>query len=262
MFDIVVCSNDSRFLGRFSKELTAKLAQYAPRAVRVRGISPIQTSLYDVQTPPDLYIVELGDEPDRSMEFIERLRLSAKTDVMVIAPGPDWAMRAYNAEVLFYLLSPPDLDRVAELILRRLALRGEAKGAKAAENTAAPTNLFAFRTSSGTQVVSIDHIVYVEYSDHRLLIYLDSGKRLATTTMRLPSATPRRSFCATRALCAPTPRSLSTLRMFPSLGIMPLPWTQGPRCRSLTQRRLKSSGSLLSSFNSGRHKLQNATFKY
>lgn len=184
MFDIVVCSNDSRFLGRFSKELTAKLAQYAPRAVRVRGISPIQTSLYDVQTPPDLYIVELGDEPDRSMEFIERLRLSAKTDVMVIAPGPDWAMRAYNAEVLFYLLSPPDLDRVAELILRRLALRGEAKGAKAAENTAAPTNLFAFRTSSGTQVVSIDHIVYVEYSDHRLLIYLDSGKRLATT-MRL-----------------------------------------------------------------------------
>lgn len=185
MFDIVVCSNDSRFLGRFSKELTAKLAQYAPRAVRVRGISPIQTSLYDVQTPPGLYIVELGDEPDRSMEFIERLRLSAKTEVMVIAPGPDWAMRAYNAEVLFYLLSPPDLDRVAELILRRLALRGEAKGAKAAENTAAPTNLFAFRTSSGTQVVSIDHIVYVEYSDHRLLIYLDSGKRLATTTMRL-----------------------------------------------------------------------------
>ena len=179
MFEIVVCSNDSRFLDLFSKELTAKLEQYAPQAVRVRNISLIQTSLYDVDTPPDLYIVDLGDEPERAMEFIERLRLSAKTAVMVIAPGPDWAMRAYNAEVLFYLISPPDLDRVAELILRRLALRADVKGAAASEN------LFSFRTSSGTQVVSIDRIVYVEYSDHRLLIYLDSGKRLSTTTMRL-----------------------------------------------------------------------------
>ena len=179
MFEIVVCSNDSRFLDAFSKDLTAKLEQYAPQSVQVRGISLIQTSLYDVDTPPDLYIVELGDEQDRAMEFIERLRLSAKTAVMVIAPGPDWAMRAYNAEVLFYLLSPPDLDRVAELILRRLALRADAKGA------AGPANLFSFRAASGTQVVSVDRIVYVEYSDHRLLIYLDSGKRLSTTTMRL-----------------------------------------------------------------------------
>lgn len=183
MFDIVVCSNDSRFLDVFSKELTGKLSQYAPQAVRVRSISLIQTSLYDVDTPPDLYIVELGDEPERAMEFIERLRLSAKTAVMVIAPGPDWAMRAYNAEVMFYLLSPPDLDRVAELILRRLALRADAKGTGTAGS--GPANLFSFRAASGTQVVSVDRIVYIEYSDHRLLIYLDNGKRLSTTTMRL-----------------------------------------------------------------------------
>lgn len=185
MFEIVVYGNDSRFLENFPKELTARLGEYVLNSVRVRAGSPAQTSLYEGETPPDLYIVELGEDPERSMEFVEGLRRSSRTEVMVIAPGPDWAMRAYDANVIFYLISPPDMNRIVELILRRFSLHSQAEGAHAAEDGGGKTDLFTVRTASGTQVLPAEHIAYVEYSDHRLLIYLDSGKRLTTTTMRL-----------------------------------------------------------------------------
>lgn len=183
MFEIIAYSNDSAFLESFPQQLAAKFAEYAPRLVRVRGRSPAQLSLFaEEDIVPDLYFVHLGDDPDSIMGWLEERQLPHLAPVMILAPGADWAMRAYDAEVQFYQRTPPDMNRIAELILRRFSLRRQE------EQPPLPTNAteqFAVRTAAGTQVVPFSQIVHVEYSGHRLLLHLTGGKRLATTTMRL-----------------------------------------------------------------------------
>lgn len=183
MFDIITYSNDSDFLESFPQKLSAKFAEYAPRLVRVRGRSPAQLSFFsEEETAPDLYLVHLGDDPESVMTWLEERRLTRLAPVMIIAPGDEWAMRAYDAEVQFYQLSPPDMNRISELILRRFALR------RKEETLTAPAEApeqFAVRTANGTQVIPFSQIIMVEYSGHRLLLHLTGGKRIATTTMRI-----------------------------------------------------------------------------
>lgn len=184
MFDMIAYSNDSAFLESFPQQLGAKFAEYAPRLVRVRGISPAQLSLFEEdETPPDLYMVHLGDDPEEMMEWLEHKRLTARGVVMLLAPGPEWAMRAYENEVQYYQVCPPNLSRIAEMILRRFALRTE-KLAKQLPQAADAAGAFPVRTAEGTQVLLPEQILYVEYSDHRLRVYLANGTCQVTTTMR------------------------------------------------------------------------------
>ncbi len=174
MLEIDLYSSDSLFLADFSRELLARLGGYARNACRIRRQALFQTSLYEnLEIPPDLCVADIRDDPERGLEFVRNLRKHAGTEVMVVAPGPDWAMQAYDADVMSYFLAPPDMDRAAKLILRRFSQRFQPQEVQ-----------FSFRTSSGTQLLPAEHIVYVEYSDHRMLIHTSLGKRITTTTMR------------------------------------------------------------------------------
>ncbi len=174
MLEISLYSNDSLFLEDFSRELSARLGGYAGESCRFKKLSLTQLSLYEnLDAPPDLCVVDLREDPRQGLDFVRRLRRGAGTEVMVVAPGPDWAMEAYDADVLSYFLDPPDLERAARLILRRFAQRLPVQEAH-----------FSFRTPSGAQVLAAERIVYVEYSEHRLLIHTDLGQRITTTTMR------------------------------------------------------------------------------
>lgn len=175
MLNITLYSNDSLFLTEFTRELSAHLGSYARESCRLRKLPLFQTSLYDgFEIPSDLCIVDIRDDPERDLGFVRELRKSAGTEVMVVAPSPDYAMEAYDADVMSYLPAPPDAARAAKIILRRFTQRFEPQEAQ-----------FSFKTVSGMRVLSAERIVYVEYSDHRLIVYTDLGKRLVTTTMRL-----------------------------------------------------------------------------
>lgn len=170
MLEISLYSGDSFFL----EELSRGLSAYMGESCRFRKLSLFQISLYEsLDAPPDLCVVDLREDPRQGMEFVRRLRRNAGTEVIVVAPGPEWAMEAYDADVMSYLLDPPDLERAAKLILRRFSQRFPPQEAH-----------FSFRTASGSQILAAERIVYVEYSDHRLLIHTDLGREIATTTMR------------------------------------------------------------------------------
>ena len=175
MLDISVYSNDSFFLAEIARGLSAQFEGYAKDSCRFHGFSMAQTSLYEnADDPPDLCIVDIREDPEQSMALIRRLRRTAGTEIMVVAKDGSYAMDAYDADVMSYLLDPPDLRRAAELILRRFAQKFQPKSLQ-----------FSFRTATGTHVLPAEHISYIEYSDHRLLIYTDAGRRIATSTMRL-----------------------------------------------------------------------------
>lgn len=174
MLEIRLYSNDSLFLDELSRELSARLGGYAKESCRFQKLPLFQVSLYEsLEAPPDLCVVDLREDPRQGLEFVRRLRRGAGTEVIVVAPGPEWAMEAYDADVMSYLLDPPDLERAAKLILRRFTQRLPVQEAH-----------FSFRTASGSQILAAERIVYVEYSDHRLLIHTDLDQQIATTTMR------------------------------------------------------------------------------
>lgn len=175
MLNVALYSNDSLFLAEFTRSLSAELGSYAKGSCRFRKFTLFQTSLYDGNEPPfDLCIVDIRDDPERDLNFVRELKKNAGTEVILVAPSPDLSMAAYDADVMSYLLYPPDPRRAARIILHRFTQRFEPQEKQ-----------FPFRTASGMRVLSAERIVYVEYSDHRLLVYTDLGKRLATTTMRL-----------------------------------------------------------------------------
>ena len=175
MLDISLYSNDSFFLAEISRGLSSQFEGYARDSCRFQEFSLAQTSLYEsTDDPPDLCIVDIREDPEQAMALIRRLRRTAGTEIMVVAGDPGYAMAAYDADVMSYLLAPPDLRRAAELILRRFAQKFQPRSLQ-----------FSFRTPTGTLVLPAEHISYIEYSDHRLLIYTDAGRRLTTCTMRL-----------------------------------------------------------------------------
>lgn len=175
MLNIAIYSNDSLFLEYFSKELAGQLRNAVKESFRVHKFSLLQTSLYDEYKGIfHLCVVDIRDDPEQAFLWIRDLRRNAGSEVMVIADSPSYAMRAYDNDVMAYLLAPPNISRAANIILRRFSQRLEPKETQ-----------FSFKTPSGMRVLSAERIVYVEYSDHRLIVYTDLGKKLVTTTMRL-----------------------------------------------------------------------------
>lgn len=174
MVEIALYSNDSAFLDSFGKALGARLEDTAQGAFHLAGYSLVQLSLFDwMEAPADLCLVDLRDDPERNLEFAGRLRKNAGTELMVVAPGPQWAMRAYNLDVMSYFLDPLDAERTAGLILRRYAQRLPTRETQ-----------FSFRTAEGLRMLPAQRVVFVEYSRHRLLIHTDTGQMVTTSTMR------------------------------------------------------------------------------
>ena len=170
MVEISLYSNDSRFLADAARELSVRLGE----AFRLTRHSLIQMSLFDfTDTVADLCLVDLRDDPLANLDFISRLRQNQAMEIMVVAPGPEWAMAAYDLDVLSYFPEPFNAARCAQLILRRFSTR-----------VPPPETQFPFRTATGTVLVAAERIVYVEYADHKLVLHTDTEKRIVTSTMR------------------------------------------------------------------------------
>lgn len=174
MLDVVIYSSDSFFLAEFSKALSAQLGLFAEGVCKFRKSGLFQTSLFDdFGPPPDLCIVDIRDEPERDLEFARRLRKNAGTELMLVAGTPAHAMAAYDMDAIGYFLYPADAARAAKIILRRFSQWFQPRDTQ-----------FSFKTPAGVQLLAAERIVYVEYSDHRMLIHTDIGRRIDTTTMR------------------------------------------------------------------------------
>lgn len=172
VLEIALYSNDPLFLRELPQELSARLGD----AFRINRYFLFQTSLFDqVEAPPDLCLVDLRDDPAQALDFVGAMRRGAGTEVMAVAAGPEWAMEAYDRDILAYYLDPPDPARVAERVLRVASRKTQAQ---------APEVQFPFRTAAGLQLVPAERVVYVEYSAHRMLVHTDMGRQLSTTTMR------------------------------------------------------------------------------
>lgn len=176
MLHIALYSNDSQFLNQVPRQISTHLRGFGQDICRYRKYPLFQTSLYEGgDAPRDLCIVDIRDDPERDMAFVRDLTRDASQQVMVLASGPEYAMAAYDADVMAYLLEPFDGARAASLLLRHFSREFHPQ-----------ENQFSFKTPGGVQALPGKSILYVEYRNHRMLVHTDQGKTLVTSTTRVP----------------------------------------------------------------------------
>lgn len=173
MLNIVLYSSNSAFLGKFSQELKSALGAFREDC-RIRRIPLGQASfLESLDTAADVSIVDITDDPEGGLEFAENLPKTLDSEVMIVAPSAEYAMRAYNAEVLAYLINPPDAERAARIIIRRFSKNLSRNGSQ-----------LSIRTESGIQIIPARRIIYLEYEGHRVILHSERGVRQISRSMR------------------------------------------------------------------------------
>lgn len=176
MLRIALYSNDSQFLAQAPRKIAAHLQDASKEVCRFRGFPLFQTTLFEPgESGFDLSLVDLRDDPARNMEFVRELTRESWQPVMVLAPGPEYAMAAYDADVMAYLVEPFDGARAASLLLRHFS-----------RELLPQENSFSFKTPTGTQVLAGESILFVEYRNHRMLVHTAAPKPLITSVNRIP----------------------------------------------------------------------------
>ena len=94
--------------------------------------------------------------------------------VVVVSAHDDGALRAFEADVLDYLLKPVRLDRL-EACVQRIRTRAKASGPVAEE----PLDRLAVKRKGGYVVVDIDDVVYFHVKDE--LVWGGDGGRPVCT---------------------------------------------------------------------------------
>lgn len=176
MLRIALYSNDSQFLAQVPRKISAHLRGFAREVCRYREFPLFQTTLFPGgEAPFDLRIVDIRDDPQRDMEFVRELTQESSRPVMVFAPGPEYAMAAYDADVTAYLVEPFDGARAAALLLRHFS-----------REFLPQESQFSFKTPTGARVLPGEGILYVEYRNHRMLVHTVQGQTVITSVSRTP----------------------------------------------------------------------------
>lgn len=142
-------------------ELTFLLGECG--GVKVVGEAPDATHALEVveQTSPDIAFVDLRMPGPDGITLAETL-LSRQPDlsVVVVSAHDDGAVRAYEANVLDYLLKPVRLER-----LKAAVERARAAASSRASKSDAPLVRLAVRRRGRYVVVDIEAVVYFEVRD-------------------------------------------------------------------------------------------------
>lgn len=176
MPNVLIVSRDQGFFRPFAEVLSRVLSQRGEGSrFKVSFTTPDDRKNF-ADPSARIYVLDIRPNPEKGLNVAENLIHAHGIEVMLVAGGPQYAMEAWDRDILGYSLFPPDPKKIAGQILRRFPPRT----LEAAQ--------FSFRTPSGIRVFSVGQLAYVEYSDHRMLLHTELGETVPTTTIRLSFA--------------------------------------------------------------------------
>lgn len=150
---------------------------------------------------PDVLLLDIQMPEISGLDVAASLPSPAPLVVFVTAYD-DYAIRAFDANAIDYLLKPydqPRLQRALQRVRERLALQRPAQQAAAPELPAVTQLLVPER--SGTRVVRVDQIQWIETADNYVILHTDEGEPLMRQTLAglLDRLGPRFVRCHRRA---------------------------------------------------------------
>ena len=132
-------------------------------------------------------------------EFLEEVE-NKNFQVVFVTAFKDYAIRAFNASAVYYLLKPIDIDELQEAVNRLIKRKKELElsdenyetyfqAIKALSETmlkGKPSSKVAISHSKGLKIVDEDEILRLEASGNCTMIYFTDGKRyLDTRTLKV-----------------------------------------------------------------------------
>lgn len=126
-------------------------------------------------------------------------RIDREAQIIYASTEPQFALQAYAAHPLSYLVKPigaPQLFDALALALARVATAEEP--------------CFAVKTLDSLRVVNMAHIICCEYSDHATIFSMASGETVRSRTFRENFSEYCAPSCGKGISCSATPRLWST----------------------------------------------------
>ncbi|MHA4866399.1 LytR/AlgR family response regulator transcription factor [Duganella sp. PWIR1] len=172
------------------------------------GISAIEEARDGVEAlellpafAPDVLLLDIQMPEITGLDVAASLPSPAPLVVFVTAYD-EYAIRAFDANAIDYLLKPydqPRLQRALQRVRQRLALQRQPEQAAMPELPAVTQLLVPER--SGTRVVKVDQIQWIETADNYVILHTDDGEPLMRQTLAglLDKLGPRFIRCHRRA---------------------------------------------------------------
>ncbi|WP_373987575.1 LytR/AlgR family response regulator transcription factor [Duganella sp. BuS-21] len=150
---------------------------------------------------PDVLLLDIQMPEITGLDVAASLPSPAPLVVFVTAYD-EYAIRAFDANAIDYLLKPydqPRLQRALQRVRERLALQRPPQQAAMPELPAVTQLLVPER--SGTRVVKVDQIQWIETADNYVILHTDDGEPLMRQTLAglLEKLGPRFVRCHRRA---------------------------------------------------------------
>lgn len=170
MISIALYGQDDNMLDELRLKLMMSLSSFGHEFLKIQKLTYFQTSLFEDEI--DLYIVDLTTEPEKCMRFARDIKRPF-TEIIFIAGDSRFAMEAFDLEALGYYTPPLNIGKITSRIVSRFS-RPEIYD----------RNLLLFKTPSVLRVIPAVRITHIEYTNHKMKVFLDTGHIVTTTTMR------------------------------------------------------------------------------
>lgn len=171
MINIALYGHNEKFLGELRDRLTASLSAFGQEFIKIQHLSHFQTSLFTDSI--DFYIIDISSESEKGLQFASDIKSVSITEIIFISSDPKYAITAFELDAIGFYMIPIDVDSLSRKLLSHLS--------KPQENDKNPV---FFKTITGVTIIPSQRITHIEYSNHKMNIFLDTGETFQTTTMR------------------------------------------------------------------------------
>ncbi|WRS27882.1 LytTR family DNA-binding domain-containing protein [Oscillospiraceae bacterium MB08-C2-2] len=174
MLQIAICDDQPNELAILNDYITEYLHNHTLDA-EVKNFSHPDTLLTAIESKSfHLYILDIVMPMVSGIELGKEIRrLDRETQIIYATTEPQFALQAYAASPINYLVKPinkAQLFNTLTLAISRADLAEE--------------QTFAVKTADSLRIIKLSEIVCCEYSKHAVLFYLSNAEQVQSRTMR------------------------------------------------------------------------------
>ena len=177
-----------------AENLASKIKQVSLALTVQTEISPLAALDVLRQDPPDILFLDIRMPALSGFELLSQLEETERQFVLVFCTAySEYALSAFKAAALDYIVKPAELSEVARAIDRATrALRGEWIDKLERTNLTPTLTRLTLDTSGGLMLLDIDRVAYITSESHQTVVYstqheeLFCSLSLSTLEKRLP----------------------------------------------------------------------------
>lgn len=131
---------------------------------------------------PDLLFLDVQMPKITGFELLELL--DEPPAVIFTTAFDQYALKAFDAQAVDYLLKPFSLDRFRQAIERFLSTQEKGNYASGIQDMAEKSNRLVVRVKNEIKIIPVAEVMYFEAQDDYISIHTDSGQFLKKMTMK------------------------------------------------------------------------------